>query len=34
MQADKQSYFKYFGGNVGDWGDLNIYVYIPFNPII
>ena len=23
VQTIKQSYFKYFGGTVGDWGDLN-----------
>ena len=25
MQTVKQSYFKYFWGSVGAWGDLNIF---------
>ena len=27
MQTFKQSYFKYFGGSVGDWGDLNFFFF-------
>ena len=27
MQTVKQSYFKYFGGSVGDKGDLNIFYF-------
>ena len=27
VQTVKQSYLKYFGGTVGDWGDLNYYFF-------
>ena len=30
VQTVKQSYFKYFGGTIGDWGDLNHFLFIFF----
>ena len=29
METVKQSYFKYFWGSIGDWGDLNFFHPVP-----